>query len=66
LFLHRFLKLEEVKRRTALSRSAIYARMANGTFPKPVKAGASSFWVDTEVQAWIDRLIAERDGQGTL
>lgn len=57
------LKLGEVKKRTALSRSSIYAKVAGGTFPRPVKQGSSSVWVDTEVQAWIDALIESRDQQ---
>jgi len=57
------LKLAEVQKRTALSRSSIYAKVASGTFPRPVKQGASSVWVDTEVQAWIDALISSRDEQ---
>jgi predicted DNA-binding transcriptional regulator AlpA len=55
------IKLAEVQKRTALSRSSIYAKAAAGTFPRPVKQGASSVWVDTEVQAWIDDLIQRRD-----
>jgi len=57
------IKLAEVQKRTALCRSSIYAKVAAGTFPKPVKQGASSVWVDTEVQAWIDALIDTRDQQ---
>ena len=57
------LKLDEVKKRTALSRSSIYAKVAAGTFPRPVKQGSSSVWVDTEVQGWIDALIESRDQQ---
>ena len=55
------IKLAEVQKRTALSRSSIYAKVANGTFPRSVKQGAPSVWVDTEVQAWIDALIDRRD-----
>lgn len=57
----RLIKLAEVQKRTALCRSSIYAKIAAGTFPKPVKSGSSSTWVDTEVQAWIDALIDGRD-----
>jgi prophage regulatory protein len=57
------IKLAEVQKRTALSRSSIYAKVAAGRFPKPVKQGASSVWVDTEVQGWIDALIESRDQQ---
>ena len=55
------IKLAEVQKRTALSRSSIYAKVASGLFPKPVKQGASLVWVDTEVQRWIDELIERRD-----
>jgi prophage regulatory protein len=55
------IKLAEVQKRTALGRSSIYAKVAAGAFPKPVKQGASSVWVDKEVQAWIDELIEKRD-----
>lgn len=40
----RLIKLTEVQRRTALCRSSIYAKVAAGTFPKPVKNGSSSAW----------------------
>lgn len=59
----RLIKLADVQKRTALCRSSIYAKVAAGTFPKPVKSGSSSAWVDTEVQAWIDSIIASRDQQ---
>lgn len=51
----------EVERRVGLGRSAIYERIANGTFPRPVKLGASSCWVASEIEAWIQERIAERD-----
>lgn len=57
----RLIKLAEVQKRTALCRSSIYAKVAAGTFPKPVKSGSSSAWVDTEVQGWIDAMIDRRD-----
>jgi prophage regulatory protein len=57
------IKLAEVQKRTALCRSSIYANVAAGTFPRPVKSGSSSAWVDTEVQAWIDAVIQARDQQ---
>ena len=39
------LRLPDVRHKTGLSRSAIYRRIADGTFPAPVKIGArSSAW----------------------
>lgn len=45
-------KVEEV---TGLSRSTIYAMMAEGTFPKPMKLGKRAVgWREEDVRAWLD------------
>lgn len=52
------LRLPEVKVRTGLSRSTIYARIAEGRFPKPVSLGGRAVgWIDAEVQQWLDQQI---------
>ena len=46
----------EVERRTGFKRTAIYARIAAGTFP-PARRDPSTGsvrWLESEVQAWID------------
>ena len=58
-----FLRLREVCRKTALSRSEIYRRVAQSTFPAPVKLGVrASAWDSREVDSWIVHRIAARDG----
>lgn len=53
------IRLAEVRRRTGLSRSSIYAAIAAGEFPKSVKIGARSVaWTQTSVQRWITAKIA--------
>ena len=48
------IKLREVVRLTALSRSTIYQAIADGTFPKPLRTGTRSVaWVEREVLDWI-------------
>lgn len=59
----RLIDLGEVKRKTGLCRSAIYGRISEGQFPKPCKLGTASRWLESEVDAWIDQLVAERDHQ---
>lgn len=50
----RILRLNEVKRRTGLSRSSIYAFMKAGTFPQHISLGARSVgWYEHEVDAWV-------------
>lgn len=59
----RLLAIADVAARTSISRSGIYAAIASGTFPSPVKIGAKSAWVEAEVADWIDQRIAERDAR---
>lgn len=55
----RLLRMAEVRNRTALSRSAIYAYMATGAFPQPVSIGARSVaWIESDVKAWVAARIA--------
>lgn len=50
----RILRRPEVEQRTGLSRSAIYAAMAAGAFPKPLKLTAKAVgWTDSSIDAWI-------------
>lgn len=59
------IRLPEVRARTGLSRSAIYARMQAGDFPPPVKLGErASAWPEHEVMAWCQARIAARDAKG--
>lgn len=52
------LRLPEVKARTGLSRSTIYARIAEDRFPKPVSLGGRAVgWIDAEVQQWLNQQI---------
>lgn len=50
----RLLRLPEVKKRTGLSKSTIYARMAQGTFPRQIVLGARIVaWSETAINSWI-------------
>lgn len=58
----RLLRLPAVVAMTGLSRSTIYARAKAGTFPRPVPLGNQlSAWIESEVQAWVQARIDERD-----
>jgi prophage regulatory protein len=48
------LRLPLVKGRTGLSRSTIYLRIAEGSFPKPVNLGSRAVgWLESEIEAWL-------------
>ena len=52
------LRLPAVKARTGLSRSTIYLRIKDGTFPTPVNLGARAIgWLETEIQDWLEGQI---------
>ncbi|HWQ39358.1 MAG TPA: AlpA family transcriptional regulator [Burkholderiales bacterium] len=54
----RILRLPTVKARTGLSRSTIYLRVSDGTFPKPVSLGGRAVgWVEAEIQQWLEQQI---------
>ena len=56
------LRLPEVKARTGLSRSTIYLRMSEGTFPQSISLGPRNVgWVASEIDEWIsDRIMQSR------
>jgi len=54
------LRLPAVKARTGLSRSTIYLRISEGSFPKPISLGGRAVgWIDSEVDAWLAERVAE-------
>lgn len=58
----RLLRLPELRATVGLSRSTIYLRMSNGTFPKPVSIGGRLVaWNETDIQEWINVRINETD-----
>jgi prophage regulatory protein len=51
----RILRRREVETRTGLSRSTLYAQMAEGAFPKPVRLGKRAVgWTDSAIAKWLE------------
>ena len=58
----KFLRLREVVELTGCSRSTIYELMQRRNFPKAVKLGPRAVgWPASEIAAWQEQCIAERD-----
>lgn len=56
-----FLRLKEVARRTAYSRSRIYELVNQGFFPRPIPLGGRAVaWLEEEVESWMNERIAAR------
>ena len=48
------LRRKQVERRTGLSRSTIYLRIQEGTFPRPISLGVRAVgWLENEIEAWL-------------
>jgi len=60
----RLIRLPEVMARTGYRHSSIYNLVREGKFPSPIKlaGGRASAWLEGEVSAWIDALVARRNG----
>lgn len=58
--IERRLRIREVMSQTGLSRAGIYRKeKTDAHFPKHRKDGSTSYWVESEVQAWIRASIAK-------
>lgn len=45
----RLLRITAVIERAGLKRTAIYGRIKSGDFPKPIKIGSASRWIEHEI-----------------
>ena len=53
------LRRREVEARAGLSRSTIYLRCSQKTFPTPIHLGGRAVgWVESEIDAWLQEQIA--------
>lgn len=54
---NRIIRLPEVKALTALSKSAIYQRIKEDKFPKPLNLGGRAVgWKYSDINQWINEL----------
>ncbi|VGA69478.1 transcriptional regulator AlpA family [Klebsiella pneumoniae] len=44
---------------TGLTDKWFYKLIKDGLFPKPIKLGRSSRWLESEVEAWLQQRIAQ-------
>lgn len=62
------LRLPGVKARTGLSRSTIYLRIKDGSFPTPVSLGPRAVgWPESEIEDWLsNRIRSSREAVQSL
>ena len=58
-------RLPEVKNRTGLSRSSIYLKIKDGSFPKPIRISKRAIgWPNNVIDEWIDQRIEQSQKRG--
>lgn len=61
------LRLPSVMARTGLSRSTLYLRISQGSFPKSINLGARAVgWLNSEIDAWLSFQIKQSREQSAL
>jgi len=59
----KFIRLPDVIDATGLSKSTIYVRIAEGTFPKQIPIGPRLVvWVESDIQNWIAEQVSAARG----
>lgn len=54
-----FVDMAFIIRLTGLTDKWFYKLIKDGAFPKPIKLGRSSRWLQSEVEAWLQARIEE-------
>lgn len=54
-----FVDMKFITRLTGLTDKWFYKLIQDGGFPKPIKLGRSSRWLQSEVEAWLQQRIAD-------
>lgn len=61
----RIIRLKTVLARTGLSRSTIYRKMAEGTFPAQFKISTNGTgWKESDINQWVENPVKWRPGEG--
>lgn len=57
----RFLRIAAVVNKTGMPPSSVYAKMADGTFPKSISLGPRcKAWLEEEIDQWMDDRVSQR------
>ena len=61
----KIVRLPKVKEMTGLSRSSIYLRISENTFPKQINLGGRAIgFIESDIQDWINQRIDESRMEG--
>ena len=62
---HVVLSARQTVEKAGFSVATLWRKISSAEFPKPIQLGPNRVgWIESEVDAWIDARIAERDQRG--
>jgi prophage regulatory protein len=56
----KLLSIRDVLQRVPVSRARLYQLVKAGAFPRQVRVGGRAFWLEGEVDRWVDSLAEQR------
>ncbi|GMN88855.1 helix-turn-helix transcriptional regulator [Francisella sciaenopsi] len=56
-----YLKIDEVLKIIKKKKTTLYAYIARGDFPKPIKVFGNSLWLKSEVDKFMASFVEQRD-----
>ena len=59
----RLIDVRDVAEKLGRSVSSVWNDVRSGSLPGPVRRNGSTRWDEREIDAWLDRLLAEREGE---
>ncbi|MGV8864977.1 MAG: helix-turn-helix transcriptional regulator [Pseudomonas sp.] len=59
-----FIRLQRITEKTALSRATVYRMIHDGVFPKPMKVGRCSVWLESDLDQWIQCFLEAHGRNG--
>lgn len=58
------IRIKAVKEKTGLSRSTIYEKISEGSFPRQISLGARAVgWIESEVDGWVTEQVSRSRSQ---
>ncbi|WP_164703582.1 helix-turn-helix transcriptional regulator [Francisella hispaniensis] len=58
-----YLRIDEVLKIIKKKKTTLYAYIARGDFPKPIKVFGNSMWLSSEVYEFMEGFVKERDNK---
>jgi prophage regulatory protein len=58
----RIIRLPKVKELVGLGKTSIYEKIKDGSFPRPIKLGRASGWLEGDVYEWIKKQVEIQRG----